>query len=73
MSNLAPRAMNGNFAPGFYAKHLLKDIRLARESAGRMQLVLPGLECADAQYEAVIAEGWGDLGTQALYRLYEQK
>jgi 3-hydroxyisobutyrate dehydrogenase len=70
MTNLAPRALAENFAPGFYVKHILKDIRIAVESAAEMNLDLPGLGCAQRLYEKVAALGWEDCGTQALYRLY---
>ena len=70
MTNLAPRALSDNFAPGFYVKHILKDIRIAVESAAEMELDLPGLQCARELYERVAALGWEDNGTQVLYRLY---
>ena len=70
MTNLAPRALSGNFAPGFYVKHILKDMRIALESAAELKLDLPGLACAKKLYEQVAARGWEDCGTQALYRLY---
>jgi 3-hydroxyisobutyrate dehydrogenase len=70
MTNLAPRALAGNFAPGFYVKHILKDIRIAVESAKEMKLDLPGLRCAQELYERVAAMGWEENGTQVLYRLY---
>jgi len=70
MTNLAPRAMAGNFAPGFYVKHILKDMRIALESAAELKLDLPGLACAKKLYDQVAARGWEDCGTQALYRLY---
>jgi 3-hydroxyisobutyrate dehydrogenase len=70
MTNLAPRALSDNFAPGFYVKHLLKDIRIALASAKEMGLDLPGMQCAETLYERVAALGWEDSGTQVLYRLY---
>ena len=70
MTNLAPRALSGNFAPGFYVKHLLKDIRIALESAAEMKLELPGMMCAQQLYQQVAALGWDESGTQVLYRLY---
>jgi 3-hydroxyisobutyrate dehydrogenase len=70
MTNLAPRALSGNFAPGFYVKHFLKDMRIALEAASEMRLELPGLACAKKLYDQVAAKGWEDCGTQALYRLY---
>jgi 3-hydroxyisobutyrate dehydrogenase len=70
MTNLAPRALGDNYAPGFYVKHILKDMRIALESAAEMKLDLPGLSVAKKLYEQVAARGWEDCGTQALYRLY---
>lgn len=72
MSNLAPRALQGNFAPGFYVKHLLKDIKIALDSAREMNLSLPGLTTAQKLYEQVKAKGWEDYGTQVLYRYYTE-
>jgi 3-hydroxyisobutyrate dehydrogenase len=70
MTNLAPRALGDNYAPGFYVKHILKDMRIALESAAEMKLDLPGLAGAKKLYDQVAAKGWEDCGTQALYRLY---
>jgi 3-hydroxyisobutyrate dehydrogenase len=72
MTNLAPRALAGNYAPGFYVKHILKDMRIALESAAEMKLELPGLAQAKRLYDQVAAKGWEDCGTQALYRLYTE-
>ena len=70
MTNLAPRALSENFAPGFYVKHILKDMRIALESAAELKIDIPGLACAKKLYDQVAARGWEDCGTQALYRLY---
>jgi 3-hydroxyisobutyrate dehydrogenase len=73
MTNLAPRALGGNFAPGFYVKHFLKDMRIALESAAEMKLDLPGLACAKRLYDEVAARGWADEGTQSLFKLYASR
>jgi len=70
LSNLAPRVLKGDFAPGFYVKHFVKDIRLALDVCREQQLSLPGLELAGKMYEETLAAGHGDLGTQALVRRY---
>ncbi len=70
MTNLAPRALSDNFAPGFYVKHILKDLRIAVESAAEMHLELPGLLTAQQLFERVAALGHDESGTQALYTLY---
>jgi 3-hydroxyisobutyrate dehydrogenase len=70
MSQLGPRALSGNFEPGFYVKHIRKDIGIAVASAEEMGLELPGLACARTLYDQVAALGWDEQGTQVLYRLY---
>jgi len=70
LTTLAPRALNGDFAPGFYVKHIIKDIGIALDSAAELNLELPGLAVAKSLYEKVALHGWADNGTQALYQLY---
>jgi 3-hydroxyisobutyrate dehydrogenase len=70
MTNLGPRALAGNFDPGFYVKHIRKDIGIAVASAEELGLPLPGLDCARKLFDRVAAEGWDEMGTQVLYRLY---
>lgn len=73
LSNLAPRIIASNFAPGFYVKHFIKDLSIAVDSARSMGLDLPGLELAKAMYEKLAAAGGEDLGTQGLYQLYSSR
>jgi len=70
LANLAPRILDGDFAPGFYVKHFIKDMRIALESAAEMGLVLPGLSKAKRLYDTLAWGGGSDLGTQALWLLY---
>jgi 3-hydroxyisobutyrate dehydrogenase len=72
MTNLGPRVIAGDFQPGFFVKHMLKDIRIALDSAAEMGLELPGMQEARRQYERVVGLGWENLGTQVMHRLYEQ-
>lgn len=69
LSNLGPRIIEGDFAPGFYVKHFMKDIKIAIESAEEMGLTLPGLALARSLYEQVIEQGNENNGTQALYKV----
>ena len=71
LSNLAPRMIAGDLAPGFYVKHFIKDLRIAIESAQELGLEAPGLGLAIPMYEKLAAQGGEDLGTQALYTLYQ--
>lgn len=66
LSNLAPRIVAGDMAPGFYVDHFVKDMGLALAEAARMQLALPGLALAHQLYVALQAQGHGRDGTQAL-------
>ena len=70
LSNLAPRALDGDFAPGFFVKHFIKDMGIALESASEMGLKLPGLELAKGLYDKLSGQGGADEGTQALFRFY---
>jgi 3-hydroxyisobutyrate dehydrogenase len=68
LSNLAPRMIANNMAPGFYVNHFVKDMGIALAEAGRMQLSLPGLALANQLYVALQAQGGGANGTQSLIR-----
>jgi len=72
LSSMMPRVLDGNFAPGFYAKHFLKDLRIALDAAKDMKIKLPLLELAERLFALVEKEGKGELGTQALYLLYKE-
>lgn len=66
LTNLAPRAIAGNFEPGFFVEHFVKDMGIALAEADRMALALPGLALAKQLYTALVAQGRGRKGTQAL-------
>ncbi len=70
MSNLVPRALKGDYAPGFFVKHFVKDMKIALESAEEMQIELPGLEMAKRLFEKIVESGGEDEGTQALFKLF---
>ncbi|MFO0957724.1 MAG: NAD(P)-dependent oxidoreductase [Isosphaeraceae bacterium] len=66
LQNLGPRMIAGNFEPGFFVEHFIKDLGIALVEARRMKLCLPGLGLAEQLYQAVAAQGYGRKGTQAL-------
>lgn len=66
LSNLAPRVLAGNFAPGFFVDHFVKDLGIALAEAKRAKLALPGLALAHQLYVAIQAQGRGRDGTQTL-------
>ncbi|WP_078578874.1 NAD(P)-dependent oxidoreductase [Salipaludibacillus agaradhaerens] len=70
LSELAPRMVKGDFEPGFYIKHFIKDMRIAIESAEELGLKMPGLSLAKELYEKLAETGQENAGTQALYTYY---
>ncbi len=68
INNLGPRIVAGNYAPGFFVEHFIKDMGIALEEARAMGLALPGLALVHQLYLAVKAQGFGRDGTQALMK-----
>ncbi|NBO91290.1 MAG: NAD(P)-dependent oxidoreductase [Planctomycetia bacterium] len=68
---LGPRILKGDFEPGFYVEHFIKDMGIALAEAERMGIALPGLGLVKQLYESVRALGYGRKGTQALYLALE--
>jgi 3-hydroxyisobutyrate dehydrogenase len=66
LANLAPRALEGDFAPGFMIDHFVKDLGIVLAESRRMNLALPGVALAEQLYVAAQAHGHGRGGTQAL-------
>lgn len=71
LSNLAPRMIAGNFEPGFFIKHFIKDMGIALEEAKAMGMDTPGLELAKKLYDELAENGEENSGTQALYKLWD--
>ncbi len=72
MDNLGPKMVVGDFAPGFFIKHIVKDLNIADKEAIASGLSLGVLEEALANLTALEAQGDGQLGTQAIIRHYEK-
>ncbi len=73
MSNMAPRMLASDFAPGFFIKHYIKDMDIALQEAEGFGLHMQVLEEVRKMYAALAQEGKENLGTQALYQYYEQQ
>jgi 3-hydroxyisobutyrate dehydrogenase len=69
LNNLGRRIAKGDFAPGFYIKHFVKDMGIALQEARRMNLALPGLALVNQFYLSAQATGLENLGTQGLYKV----
>lgn len=69
---VSPKILDNDFAPGFFIKHFIKDMKLARDEALANGLELEVLSKALENYESLEKEGLGDLGTQALIKYYKK-
>lgn len=70
LSNLGPRMIKGDFEPGFYVKHFIKDMGIALDSAKEMGLNTPGLKLAESVYQELSQQGYDEKGTQVLYKYF---
>jgi 3-hydroxyisobutyrate dehydrogenase len=69
LNNLGRRIAKGDFNPGFFIKHFVKDMGIALQEARRMNLALPGLALVNQFYVSAQATGLENLGTQGLYKV----
>jgi 3-hydroxyisobutyrate dehydrogenase len=67
---MGARIAKGDFAPGFFIEHFLKDLGIALAEAKNMGIDLPGASLARKLYNEMAEKGLGRLGTQALFQLY---
>ena len=70
LANLAPRILKGDFEPGFFIDHFLKDLGIALEECRSSGLHVPGLMLAESLYLKAQESQHGRKGTQALYLTY---
>ncbi len=61
-----PKLRAGDYTPQFAVRHMLKDLRLARDSAAAP---LPVCEMVIRQLESAAARGWADEDFAALFKL----
>jgi 3-hydroxyisobutyrate dehydrogenase len=71
LTNYGPRILAHDYTPGFFAKHFLKDLRIALDEAQKQQLDLPATKAAAELYRRLVEDkALGDDGTQALVKLW---
>ncbi len=69
LTNLGMKVAQGDFAPGFMIKHMLKDLNLVTVAQG--ELNLPGTQLVTELFTAVASLPQGaEQGTQAMVRFY---
>jgi 3-hydroxyisobutyrate dehydrogenase len=66
LSNLGPRALAGDFAPGFMVELMQKDLKLALEAADASHTPLAGTALVHQLFTILEAAGRGRDGTQAI-------
>jgi len=71
--NSGAKMIAGDFAPGFYVEHFLKDLGIALDEADKNKLDMPALSLAKRLYSELVAKGCGRNGTQVLYTKYIPK
>lgn len=71
MVNMLPKAVGHDFAPGFFIKHFVKDMRLANQEMTKAGVSLEMLQTVLQMYSTLLENGEGELGTQALVKYYE--
>lgn len=62
------KILNHNYDPGFYIKHFVKDLKLAIKDS---KVSLAGVDRVIKEYVALMDQGLGDRGTQALMAYFE--
>ena len=72
INNMAPRVLKGDLAPGFFIKHFIKDMKIIEEESKSRGIELEMLESVLRLYEGMAEKGYGDDGTQALIKYYQQ-
>ena len=71
IANMAPRVLKGDFAPGFFIKHFIKDMHIIQEECRSRKVELEMLNKVCSLYESLAEDGLEDEGTQALIRYYQ--
>lgn len=71
LDTFGPKIIEENYEPGFFMKHFIKDMKLALIEANMSDISLEVLSLVLSNYEQLEAEGFGNLGTQALMKYYE--
>lgn len=73
IANMAPRALRGDFAPGFFVKHFIKDMKIVQQEAQANGIELDMLNSVLNLYQAFAEQGGSEEGTQALIEFYRHR
>ena len=70
LDNLAPRILRGDYEPGFFVKHFIKDMQIAIDSGESMGVDISALKVAKAKFDQIAGKGFMEKGTQSLIKAY---
>jgi 3-hydroxyisobutyrate dehydrogenase len=72
LSNLGPMMVKRELGPAFMVRLMQKDLNLAQEQARQLHIPISGTSLAQQFFRGLEASQEGDLGTQAMIRIYEK-
>lgn len=72
LTNNGQKIINGDYAPGFYVKHFIKDMNIALDEAQARDLDLTVLHMVRDKYDELAAQGGANEGTQALIKVIDK-
>ena len=72
LTNNGQKIINGDYAPGFYVKHFIKDMNIALDEAQARDLDLTVLHMVRDKYDELAAQDGADEGTQALIKVIDK-
>jgi 3-hydroxyisobutyrate dehydrogenase len=70
LTNLGPKVLNNDFAPGFSIRLEHKDLKLALDLATELGGDFPGLDLVCSLFSRAVNEGLGGQGNQGLINLW---
>ena len=73
LDNYGPRVLNNDLGPGFKLGMQQKDLRIAHDTAQRLGGIFQGTAVAYELFTAAKEQGFGDLGSHGLIKLYREK
>lgn len=68
---LGKRMSEGDFDPGFFVHHFIKDMGIAQSEAQGMGLDLKALQTALGQFQDFAQQGGAEDGTQGIFKMYQ--
>ena len=70
LDNYGPRILKGDYEPGFYVEHYLKDLKIVVEESDAFGLDLKGTKLVKDIYARLVELGFEKAGTQVIYKAY---